>query len=332
MHTQNHLARALWYTDVQTVRIQEEPLAPPSENQVRVESLYGAISRGTESLIFNAAVPPSEYDRMRSPFMAGQFPYPVKYGYCNVGRVTQGPDSWLGQTVFSLSPHQTQFNAPLTALARIPAHIPASRGVLAANMETALNGVWVGKPAPADRIAVIGGGVVGLLIAYLCQHLPGAQVTLIDTNPQRATLCQQLGVTFATPEQARVNPDSSECDVVFHASGHPAGLTTALDLAGDEATVVELSWFGSKSVSLPLGGAFHSRQLRLLSCQVGHIESSHKARWHYARRLQSAIGLLNDARLDALLAPAVSFEQLPITLPDLFSPQSSVLCQVIDYA
>jgi threonine dehydrogenase-like Zn-dependent dehydrogenase len=193
-------------------------------------------------------------------------------------------------------------------------------------METALNGVWVGHPAPADRLAIVGGGVIGLLIAYLCRHLPGAEVTLVDTNPDRASICRDLGIHFATPDQA-----PTECDVVFHASGHPAGLTTALSLAGEEATVVELSWFGSQPVSVPLGGAFHSRQLRLLSCQVGHIESSHKARWHYSRRLQAAINLLADPCLDALFAPPTPFNQLTRTLPDLFSPQSRVLCQVIQY-
>lgn len=326
MHTQIDLIRALWYVAPHQVEIRPEILPPLASDQAQIRSLFGAISRGTESLIFNGAVPESEYGRMQSPFMGGQFPFPVKYGYCNVGVVTSGPNELIGQNVFSLSPHQTVFNAPINALSVIPSHIPPARGVLAANMETALNGVWVGRPAPADRLAIVGGGVIGLLIAYLCRHLPGAEVTLVDTNPERATICRDLGINFATPDHA-----PTECDVVFHASGHPAGLSTALGLAGEEATVVELSWFGSQAVSVPLGGAFHSRQLRLLSCQVGHIESSHKARWHYARRLQAAINLLADPCLDALLAPATPFDELTRTLPDLFSPQSSVLCQVIKY-
>jgi threonine dehydrogenase-like Zn-dependent dehydrogenase len=324
--TQTELAQALWYVAPHQVDIRSEPIGPLGSDQAQVRSLFGAVSRGTESLVFKGAVPESEYERMQSPFMGGQFPFPVKYGYCNVGRVTTGPNDLLGQTVFSLSPHQTVFNAPVSALAVIPSNIPAVRGVLAANMETALNGVWVGRPAPADRVAIVGGGVIGLLIAYLCRHLPGAEVTLIDTNPDRESVCRALGVNFSTPNQA-----PQDCDVVFHASGHPGGLTTALSLAGEEATVVELSWYGVQPVSVPLGGAFHSRQLRLLSCQVGHIESSHKARWHYARRLQAAINLLSDPCLDVLLSPAAPFDQLTTTLPDLFSPQSSVLCQVIKY-
>jgi threonine dehydrogenase-like Zn-dependent dehydrogenase len=326
MHTQTDQPYALWYVAPNQVEIRPEILTPLAPDEAQVRSLFGAISRGTESLIFKGAVPESEFERMQSPFMGGQFPFPVKYGYCNVGRVITGPNGLAGKTVFSLSPHQTIFNAPVTALSVIPDHIPPARGVLAANMETALNGVWVGRPAPADRLAIVGGGVIGLLIAYLCRHLPGADVTLVDTNPDRAGICQALGINFATPDKAPI-----DCDVVFHASGHPAGLTTALGLAGEEATIVELSWYGTQTVNVPLGGAFHSRQLRLLSCQVGHIESSHKARWHYARRLQAAINLLADPCLDALLAPATPFDQLARSLPDLFSPQSSVLCQVIKY-
>src|SRR5207248_616982 len=102
----------------------------------------------------------------------------------------------------------------------------------AANMETALNAVWDGAPGPADRIAVVGGGVVGLLVAHLCARLPGSEVTLVDIEPSRAELAHALGLHFAAPG---AGPEG--CDLVFHASGSGAGLAIALRLAGEEATV-----------------------------------------------------------------------------------------------
>ncbi len=156
----------------------------------------------------------------------------------------------------------------------MPADVPPLRAVLAANMETALNAVWDGAPGPADRIAVVGGGLVGLLVAYLCARLPGAEVTVVDVASARAGLARALGAGFAAPDAA---PDG--CDLVFHASGNAAGLATALRLAGEEATVVELSWYGSGDVAAPLGEAFHSRRLRLVSSQVGKVAPSHRARW-----------------------------------------------------
>jgi NADPH:quinone reductase-like Zn-dependent oxidoreductase len=319
-------AEALWYSRPGQAEIRQETLAPPGPHEVRVRALCGAVSRGTEALVLAGRVPESEFERMRAPFMAGHFPFPVKYGYATVGRVESGPEGLRGRKVFALHPHQNLFNIPATAAFVLPENLPPQRAVLAANMETALNAVWDAAPGPADRIAVVGAGVVGSLVAYLCGRLPGTEVTLVDINPARAELARTLGVGFARPETA-----AGECDLVVHASGHPAGLGTALALAGEEATVLELSWYGDAPVAAPLGGAFHSRRLRLVSSQVGRIAPSHRPRWTHGRRLAAALALLADARLDALLAPAVGFQDLARRLPDILDAKSGVLCQPIIY-
>jgi threonine dehydrogenase-like Zn-dependent dehydrogenase len=293
---------------------------------VQIRALHGAISRGTERLVLAGAVPASEFDRMRAPFMSGAFPFPVKYGYSTVGRVTRGPATLEGRAVFALHPHQRVFTVPVDAVVPLPDAVPPPRAVLAANMETALNAVWDAQPAPADRIAVVGAGVVGSLVAWLCGQLPGAQVTLVDVEASRADLARRLGVGFAAPNNA-----PQDCDLVIHASGTAAGLATSLDLAGMEAPILELSWYGAGDVAVPLGGAFHSRRLKLISSQVGQVAPSHRARWSFQRRLAAALDLLADARLDALLAPAIKFADLPARLPDILATQSGVLCQLIDY-
>jgi hypothetical protein len=322
----DQVAQALWYSGPGHADLREEALAPPGAGEVRVRALYGAVSRGTEALVFGGRVPASEFERMRAPLMAGHFPFPVKYGYATVGRIEAGPEDLVGRIVFTLHPHQDLFNIPASAAVVLPENLPPQRAVLAANMETALNAVWDAAPGPADRIAIVGGGVVGALVAYLCGRLPGAEVTLVDINPARAELARTLGVGFARPEAA-----TGDCDLVVHASGNPAGLGTALALAGEEATVLELSWYGDASVAAALGGAFHSRRLRLVSSQVGKIAPSHRPRWTHGRRLAAALALLSDARLDALLAPAVGFADLPRRLPDILSANSGVLCQPITY-
>jgi len=323
----NEVAQALWYSGRGQAEIRQETLAPPGADEVRVRALHGALSRGTEALVFAGRVPESEFERMRAPFMAGHFPFPVKYGYATVGRIESGTEGVRGRTVFTLHPHQDLFNIPASAVILLPENLPPQRAVLAANMETALNAVWDAAPGPADRIAVVGAGVVGSLVAYLCGRLPGAEVTLVDINPARAELARALGVSFAGPETAK-----SDCDLVVHASGNGSGLGTALALAGEEATVLEMSWYGDTPVTAPLGGAFHSRRLRLVSSQVGRIAPSHRPRWTHARRLAAALALLADARLDALLAPAVAFHDLPSRLPDILDAGSGILCQSIIYA
>jgi threonine dehydrogenase-like Zn-dependent dehydrogenase len=262
---------------------------------------------------------------MRAPFMAGQFPFPVKYGYATVGQAESG--ALRGKVIFALHPHQSLFTISAGAAVEIPQTVPPQRAVLAANMETALNAVWDAAPGPADRIAIVGAGVVGSLVAYLCGHIPGAEVTLVDINPARAELAGAFGVGFAEPASAR-----GECDLVVHASGSPAGLRTAIELAGEEATVLEMSWYGDIAVPAMLGGPFHSRRLRLVSSQVGKVAPSHRPRWTQSRRLAAAVALLGDPRLDALLAPAVKFPDLARQLPNILGAGSGTLCQLIAYS
>jgi hypothetical protein len=329
-------AQALWYVAPGQAEIREEALTPPAavvpkgqggdDGTVRVRALHGALSRGTERLVFTGRVPESEFERMRAPFMGGTFPFPLKYGYAVVGEVEAGPSSLLGRTVFVLHPHQTRFIVPAAAVVPLPADVLPRRAVLAANMETALNAVWDASPGPADRIAVVGAGVVGALVARLCARLPGAEVTLVDVEPSRAALAAALEVGFAAPDDAPVG-----CDLVIHASGSAAGLATALRLAGTEAAIIELSWYGAGEVAVALGGAFHSQRLRLVASQVGQVAASRRPRWTHRRRLAAALALTADPRLDALLAPALPFAALPSRLPELLAPASGVLCQVIDY-
>ena len=119
---------------------------------------------------------------------------------------------------------------------------------------------------------------------------------------------------------------------MVHASASSAGLATALGLAADEATILELSWYGDKEVPVPLGGAFHSRRLKLMASQVGMVAPSHRRDWTHRRRLEKALSLLADDRLDVLLEAPLAFEDLPARLPGILASASGILCQRIDYA
>src|SRR5262249_26047045 len=155
----------------------------------------------------------SEYERMRAPFQAGQFPWPVKYGYASVGEVEQGPLELIGKSVFSLYPHQTRYVLPATAVHVLPENVPASRAVLAANLETAINGVWDSELHVGDQVTVVGAGTVGCLVAWVARRA-GASVQLVDVNPDRRAVAAALGVSFAAPTEAAPN-----ADVVLHCSG-----------------------------------------------------------------------------------------------------------------
>jgi NADPH:quinone reductase-like Zn-dependent oxidoreductase len=301
-------------------------LPAPAAGDVIVQALFSGVSRGTETLVFEGAVPTSEHARMRAPLQEGEFPAPVKYGYSMVGRVISGPSELRGRDVFCLFPHQDRFVIPQSAAHVLPPDVPAGRAVLAANLETALNALWDAGVLPGDRVTVIGAGSVGCLTAWLAARIPGCTVQLVDINPRRATTAAQLGVQFAPPEAA-----SGDADVVIHASGTEAGIRLALRLAGFEATVLELSWYGDRTVNLPLGEAFHSQRLTIRSSQVGAVAGARRARRTLASRLQLAISLLTDPALDVLINGESRFADLPQTMRDLSRAPGDVIMHRVRY-
>ncbi|HYN78747.1 MAG TPA: zinc-binding alcohol dehydrogenase [Lamprocystis sp. (in: g-proteobacteria)] len=323
-------ASAFWVTEPGRSELRREPLAAPTPGDALVRTLFSGISRGTESLVFRGEVPPSEYQAMRAPFQAGDFPGPVKYGYCSVGVVEEGPAHLLGRTVFCLHPHQTRYRVPAEALHPLPDPggngVPPGRAVLAANLETAVNGLWDAVPRLGDRIAVIGAGTLGCLVAWLAGRIPGCRVELIDLNPRRAAIAAALGVGFAGPQEAA--PDA---DLVIHCSGSPTGLALGLHIAGFEATVLELSWYGTREVPLPLGQAFHRRRLTIRSSQVGSVATAQRARWDHRRRMALALSLLADPVLDALITGEDVFDDLPTVQARLALDPGDTLMHRIRY-
>lgn len=319
-------ARAFWVTGKGRGEIREMPLPALKPGQLLLRSLYSGISRGSECIVFRGGVPENQHQSMRAPHQEGDFPWPVKYGYCNVAVVEEGPAERRGQTVFCLYPHQTRYVAAEEAAIPLPESVPPARAVLAANMETALNGLWDAEVTGDQRIAVVGGGTVGCLIAYLAAQSQGCQVQLVDIDPDKAALAARLGLSSALPEKA-----TGDCDLVFHASGQPEGLATALGLAGFEATIVELSWYGDRLVPLPLGEDFHAKRLVLRSSQVGHVAPARRRDWSRRQRLARALELLRDDRLDTLISGESSFEELPAVMPRLCDTPRGVLCHRIRY-
>ncbi|MFF6994738.1 zinc-binding alcohol dehydrogenase [Streptomyces sp. NPDC008313] len=319
-------ARAFWTGSPGHGEIRDVVLPEPADGEVLVRALFSGVSRGTETLVFRGGVPQSQYAAMRAPFQEGDFPGPVKYGYLSVGVVEEGPAALLGRTVFCLHPHQTRYVVPVSAVTVVPDSVPAGRAVLAGTVETAVNALWDAAPLIGDRIAVIGGGMVGSSVAALIARYPGVRVQLVDADASRAGIARALGVGFALPEDAL-----GDCDLVVHASATEAGLARALELLTAEGTVLELSWYGDRRVSLPLGEAFHSRRLVVRSSQVGTVSPARRGSRTYADRLALALGLLADPALDALVTGECAFEELPRVMGELASGMITGLCHRVVY-
>jgi threonine dehydrogenase-like Zn-dependent dehydrogenase len=305
-------------------------LVAPGHGEIRTQHLpapgASAISRGTESLVFLGRVPPSEYQTMRCPFQEGEFPAPVKYGYASAGIVEAGQAALRGRRVFCLYPHQDLYAVPADAVVPVPDNVPDERAALAANMETALNAMWDAGPRLGDRIAVVGGGVVGCFIASLAAKIPGTRVELIDIDARRERLAAAFGCRFALPDAAR-----GDCDIVFHSSASEAGLATALRIAGFEAKLIEVSWYGDKPVAVSLGEGFHQRRLQLISSQVGAVAQARRARRTHRERLGLALALLGDPVYDRLITGHCTLDTLPQRMAQLAAAPDGALAEIVLY-
>lgn len=327
-------AVAFWATGAGVGEFRRETVGVPAEGEVRVRTLWTGVSRGTEALVMRGEVPESEHERMRAPFQGGGFPFPVKYGYLNVGTVVeapvvegQGPSALVGSTVFTLYPHQSEFVVPADAVAVVPDGVPAQRAVLAGAVETAVNVLWDARPSLGDRITVVGAGLIGCSIARLAQAIPGVEVELVDVDEAKGPVAALLGVGFATPERAA--PDR---DVVIEASGTQEGLRRAIQLAATDGAVIVASWFGSRQVTLDLGADFHARRLSLVSSQVGEVAVGHRGRRTTRQRLELALRLLEDPAFDVLLTGAVPWCGLPEVMASLADGSAAGLCTTIDWS
>lgn len=322
-------ARAFWVVGPSSGEIRPVQLPPTGPGEVLVRTLHSGVSRGTETLVFQGHVPTSQYAVMRAPFQDGDFPWPVKYGYLNVGTVEEGPAHLLGRTVFSLFPHQSTFVAPVESVTVVPDGVPPERAVLAGTVETAVNALWEAAPLVGDTVAVVGGGMVGCCVARLLAGIPGAEVTLVDVDPARAEVASALGVGFA--EAAGAQDAVRACDIVVHTSATSEGLQLSIDLLATEGSVIELSWYGSNEVRLALGGTFHSGRLAIRASQVGEVAPARRSRRSHADRLGIALDLLQDPAFDALLTGRSSFDDLPAVMEQLADGRLPAICHTIDY-
>jgi threonine dehydrogenase-like Zn-dependent dehydrogenase len=319
-------AHAFWLREPGVGEIRPAPLRQPGPGDVLVRTLRSGVSRGTETLVFQGGVPPSQYAAMRAPFQDGDFPGPVKYGYLSVGVVEQGPKALLGRTVFCLYPHQSAYVVPADAVVVVPDDVPPARAVLTGTVETAVNALWDAAPLLGDRITVVGAGMVGCSVARLLIRIPGVQVTLVDIDAARADVAAALGVGFSLPADA-----ADGRDLVVHTSATSAGLQHSLDLLAPEGTVIDLSWYGDTEVRLSLGGAFHSGRLGIRASQVGVVAAARRGRRTESERLALALDLLRDPAFDALITGVSRFDELPEVMARLAGGSLPALCHTLSY-
>jgi 2-desacetyl-2-hydroxyethyl bacteriochlorophyllide A dehydrogenase len=303
------VVHSVWFPAARQVEVRTEEEAPLGASDVRVRTIASAISHGTEMLVFRGQVPDGM--ELDLPTLRGSFAFPIKYGYASVGCIIEtGPRVGrlrVGDVVFVLHPHQTEYVVPESMPVLLPRGLSPELGVFVANMETAVNIVLDVAPRLGERVIVFGQGVVGLLITQLLRRTGASEIAVVDPIEARRRLAHEIGadVTYAPDTQLA----GKDFDFAVEASGNANALDTALRSVVFGGTIVVCSWYGTKPVPLLLGGPFHRRRLRIVSSQVGSIDAALQPRWSYARRLALACELLPKIQLEPLISHRIPFAQ-----------------------
>ena len=306
------IAKALWYLGNGRFSLEEEELPEIKKDQCLVKSLYSGISLGTERLVYSEQVPDSMKNSMKCPYMGGEFPFPIKYGYSTVGQVIEGPKDLITRIVHLLHPHQNYCLVKAIDVFPFDSVIPSKRAILATNFETVLNALWDARVSIGDKVLVVGFGNIGSLLTRVLSFMVEIEIIVVDTNKKKLKLAKEMGVKGVFPDQV-----STSFDIVFHTSANESGLQTAIESVGFEGKVIELSWYGKRPVSIQLGTSFHIERKTVVSSQVSHISPSHRARWDNHRRKELVFSLLRHPEFDQHLTHINQFQQLPETLTTL---------------
>ena len=299
---------SVWFAAPGQVELRHEPPAVLGSADVRVDAIASAISHGTEMLVLRGQVPPGlELDL---PTLRGGFDFPIKYGYASVGRVVEaGPDAQLrpGQAVFVHHPHQSSYVVPSSMPIALPDDLDPQLGIFLANIETAVNVTLDAAVRLGERVAIFGQGVVGLLLTQVLRRAGAGHVIVVEPVAARRALALRLGADDAlAPDEATAGLG---VDVAIEVSGNANALQQAIDSLAFGGTCVVCSWYGTKPVSLRLGGGFHRRRPRIVSSQVSTIDGALQPRWTHKRRMQVALDLLPTLNLADLITHRFPLER-----------------------
>lgn len=295
-------AKQLWFIEPGKVEIRENELGPIADDEVLVKTLASGISAGTEMLAYRGQIPKDiALDTSIKAFEGLNGSFPLPYGYACVGIIAETgrtlDKNLKGKKVFAFQPHASHFICKAEQVIFLPDEISDEAGIFLANMETAVNFLIDGAVQKNENVAIIGAGVVGLLLNSILNLHHINNISVLDTIKARRELAEKEEHTISFA------PESNELkevnfDLVFEISGNPEALNVAIEKSTFAGRIIVGSWYGDKPAAINLGGAFHRNRLRLISSQVSTINPDHSDKWTKEKRLHKALSLITELKVE----------------------------------
>lgn len=279
----------------------------PESNLLTVKASYSLISPGTERTILLGNLNSDVAENMGVPYMQGSFNGDFTYGYSLVGKVIDGPAEWKEKYIHVMHPHQEMAFVRTEDVYPIPEELDLKTATLASNMETAINAVWDSEATVGDRVLIVGGGIIGLLTAFILQRIPGTEIRISEINTVRRKIAEEMGF----PTIKKWDNSLSRFDIAIHTSGTEEGLQSAIDSVGLEGRIIEMSWYGPRPVSIMLGKDFHYHRKKIISSQVSHIPAIKCIGYDYGKRKSLVFRILQEFDFSRFIRKIIPFGQAP---------------------
>jgi 2-desacetyl-2-hydroxyethyl bacteriochlorophyllide A dehydrogenase len=329
-------ASAVWFEQPRTAVLRQEAVPNPHGDELLVEAICSLVSAGSEMTVFRGEV--ASETEVALPTRKGEFPFPISFGYQVVGRVSKtGPEAThdVGDIVLSQHPHQDRFVVSSRFAAPVPAETPPEAAAFANLCGVAVNGHLDVPVRIGDCCVVFGLGIVGRFAAELARRTAG-RLILVDPIVERRDASSRIGAdaVVAPSELATVIDELTAgrgADVAIEVSGHPQALQQAIDCTGPEGTLVVLSYYGQRPVTLRLSPEFHLRRQRIVSSAVRDLGSGLQPRWDRARRMATAMQLVRTIDTESMISHRIAFEDAPRAYQLLDRDPASTLGVLLEY-
>lgn len=333
------MPEAVWFPEAGRVEIREEPPPALGPADVRIRAVASGVSAGSELLVYLGDAPAELEPDL--PTIAGDFGFPVKFGYASVGRIVEAGQqvtaAAVNDLVFVHHPHQTEYVVPSDVVISLPPELPPEVGVFTANLETAVTVALDAHPRLSEAVLVTGQGVMGLLMTMLLRMLGAHPIITVDRYPLRRKASVRAGAHSALAVEDAGTSHILELtagrgvDLAVEASGSPAALQSCIDSVAFGGTVVVASWYGTRQVALALGTAFHRRRIRILSSQVSTLDPAVRGRWDRSRRMSLVTRLLSELSLSQLVTHRLPFQRAASAYELINHHPEECLQVVLDY-
>jgi 2-desacetyl-2-hydroxyethyl bacteriochlorophyllide A dehydrogenase len=232
--------RSITFTGAYTVELREDQVSADAllPDQVLIESLYTAVSPGTELACLSG--------------WESWFRFPGIPGYCNVGRiVAAGPAVTKfaeGDVVLNYGAHR-KYNVMSAGafMLKVPDGLDLKVAPLTRLATVAFTSVRVSNIELGDDVAVVGLGPVGNLAAQLA-GLQGGRVIGLDPVQMRIEVARSCGL------EQTIDPSQEDATARIKAFTNGAGVHTLIDATGNPKVVVNsLPWIGQAGELILLG-------------------------------------------------------------------------------